>query len=144
MINIKSTIIVLFVILTFSGCKKSEESWSFCEGCNLNEWVGTYEGTGTYFKEANMFNDYDVPTTITIENPEGNLLSSIVIAGDYLNLGFESNKSDDHYYYSIAGSVKTLHLSLSRKGNDLRLTGTAEEYKGNRVESISFEVFKLK
>ncbi len=140
--------IFLVVVILFSQCKKEDDDWAFCMDCNNEQWVGSYEGAGVYYSDNDGITDYDVPTTVTIESLSDVLLKTIVIAEDYFETSTIANKSDSNYYIEVPGSNRSLSLTLSKKGNEYKLSGTSRIYhqQGDSLftdRSISFDVYKI-
>ena len=149
MMNSKPVIIFLFVMLAFSGCKKEEESWTYCMGCELVAWVGNYDGTGEYYNDNPPKTEIDVPVLVSIENNSGSTLKTTVTVVDKFDATFTSSKNNNNYYYTVPESDVSLSLNLSKRSSDFKLTGTVKIYKGtsNPIivdQSISFVVYKLK
>jgi len=137
------------VILTFSGCKKKEESWIYCVDCELVEWAGNYDGTGEYYNDNPPKTEVDVPVLVSIENSSGSILKTTVTVVDKFDATFTSSKNDDNYYYTVPGSDKSLSLNLSKRSSDFKLTGTVKIYRSKSDsiivdKSISFVVYKQK
>ena len=140
--------ILLGSILLFSQCKKEDDDWVFCMDCNNEQWVGSYEGTGVYYSDNDGKTDYDVPTTVTIESLSDVLLKTAVVAEDYFETSIIADKSDNYYYFEVPGSNRSLSLTLSKKGNEYKLSGTSKIYhqQGDSLftdRSISFDVYKI-
>jgi len=135
-------------VLLFSQCKKDEEGWVFCVGCELSSWVGVYSGTGVYYTDNNGGKTvFDVPTTVTIENTDGTTLKTKVVAEDFFTINFTVDKNDNEFNIEIPGSNQSLSLTLSKRGSDYKLSGTAKDYRIQAdtvytYNSISFDVFK--
>ncbi len=143
-------ILILFLgIILFSQCKKDEESWTYCVDCELNSWVGNYEGTGDYYSDSDGQTIMDVPTTVIIENTSGTILFTKVTAEELFYTTFTIDKTDNEYIIEQPGSSRSLSLTLSEKGSEYKLSGTARLYHQQSDtlfidHSISFDVFKSK
>ena len=145
--KLKIVLFILMGILLFSQCKKDEEDWVFCIDCDLNSWVGNYEGSGVYYSDIDGKTDFDVQTNITVENISGTILKTTVTAGDYFTSSTTASKDNSDYFFEVPGSNGSLSLTLSKKGNEYKLTGTSKQYHYQSDtlftdHSISFDVFK--
>lgn len=135
-------------VLLFSQCKKDEEDWVFCVDCDLSSWVGVYNGSGVYYTDYDGGSSaLDVPVVVTIENSSGTILKTNVTAEDFFTISFIVDKTDNEYIIELPGSSSSLSLTLSKRGNDYKLSGTAKSYhhQGDSLfiyNSISFDVFK--
>ncbi len=144
------TLIVFFAItLVFHGaCKKENSpSWTFCDDCSLDEWVGDYEGAGDYYNGTSDETELGVPTIVKIENTSGDILRTTVTVVDRFTTSFTSSKNNNDHYYSVPGSDKSLDLSLSKNGDEYKLSGTVKLFHFNKDtlvvdQSISFDAFK--
>lgn len=143
-------ILLLFILGTlFSQCKKDEEDWTYCLDCEPAEWVGYYEGTGNYYRESDSTNIMDVPTEITIDSISEIKLRVTIVADKYFSSTTMIYKDNNDYYVEVAGSSKSLSLSLSKRGNEYKLSGTSKRYHYEHDtiliidQSHSFETFKV-
>lgn len=147
--KLKIILPLLIGILLFSQCKKEEESWNFCVDCELGSWIGTFEGNGDYYRESDSSCAMDVPTVITIENTSGTMLEVVVVGDKHFSSSTMINKTDNDYFVELAGSNSSLSLTLSKKDNDYKLTGTAKKYhyQGDTLliidHSLSYETIKV-
>ncbi len=86
-------------------------------------------------------------SNFTIENTIDTTLITKVIAEDYFLTTFTVYKTNDEYIIELPGSGKSLSLTLSKKGNEYKLSGTAKVYHYPMDtlftdHSISFDVYK--
>jgi len=148
MLKFHKVFILFVVVVLFSQCKKEDDNWAFCIDCNNEQWVGNYEGAGVYYSDNDGKTIYDVPTTVTIESLSDVLLKTTVVAEDYFEMSTIVSKADDFYYIEVPGSNGSLSLTLSKRGNDYKLSGTSKIYhqQGDSLftdRSVSFDVFKI-
>jgi len=148
--KLKIILFLLAGVLLFSQCKKDEDNWVHCIDCELSSWVGNFEGWGDYYSDDDStITIIDVPTTVSIENTDETNLIITVSATDNFSTNFFLNKTNNDYYIEIPGSGKSLSLTLSKKGNDYKIGGTAKQYHyiNDTIlyldHSISFEVIKI-
>jgi len=148
--KLKILLILLGSILLFSQCKKNEDEWVLCADCGLSSWVGTYEGYGDYYSDDDStITVIDVPTTVFIENTYESYLKITVSAQDEFMINYFLSMSDTNYTIVLPGSNKSLDLTISRRGNEYKLAGTAKNYHyiADTIlyldNSISFETFKI-
>ena len=140
--------IISLMLLIFGACKKNESpTWTFCTNCTLDEWTGSYSGEGDYYNGTADKTELNIPTLVVIENLSGNVLKTTITAEDRLSTSFISTKDDNNHYYSIAGSGKSMDLSLSIKGSEFKLSGTVKLYHINKDtvvidQSISFDTYR--
>ncbi len=123
-------IVLLFSILIIdTGCNKNDDdSWTFCEGCAIEKWVGLYDGSGDFFNYNNDEMSNAIPTTVDITNTSDNILKISVVSEDYYSGSFNKIKDDDSYNIEIPGSSQSLSLSLSQKSDACKVTGTIKRY----------------
>ena len=146
-IRLKIALVLLMVSLLFSQCKKEDEEWTFCIDCELSSWVGNFEGSGVYYSDTDGQTVMDVPTIVTIENSSGTILKTTVDSEDHFSTTFFVNKTNNDYFVEMPGSNSSLSLTLSKKGSEYKLSGTAKlyHYQSDTLftdHSISFDVFK--
>ena len=148
-IRFKIALFLLIVSLLFSQCKKDEEEWIYCIGCDIGEWVGYYEGTGNYYRESDSSYVMDVPTEITIDSVSETMLKATVVGDKYFSSTTMIYKNNNDFFVEIAGSNKSISLTLSRRGNEHKLTGTSKayHYENDTIliidQSLSYETFKI-
>jgi len=142
-------LILMGTILLFSQCKKEEENWTPCTDCELEVWVGTFDGSGVYYQEVDSTSKIDVATKVIIENTNNTMLKVNVNSDNlYSSISFV-NKNNNLSYIELAGSNSSLSLTLTKKDNDYRLSGTSKKYHydGDTLlvidYSLSFEVLKV-
>lgn len=143
----KGILLLLFVTISLMGCKKDNNSWLFCDGCTLDEWVGNYSGKGDYYSDSNGETQHETPITLTLENPSGRVIKTTVVVEDKFSTSFTTTKSDDDYFIEVPGSSKSLSLTLSKRDSEYKLSGTVKlfHYEKDTIvidHSISFESFK--
>ncbi len=139
------------LVLSQWGCKKdSSPNWIYCQECGADQWVGTYQGLGDYYKNSDTSNVVNIETQMEIENLYENVLSISVVAQDVYQTSFTASKDDNEYFINIPGSSKSLYLTLSQNGNQNRITGVTKVYHWEYVpdtilvidHSLGFEVIK--
>jgi len=133
--------------MIFAGCKKEEDQWLFCEGCDISAWVGEYSGTGDYYADGAIETEFDVPIMLSIENTSGNVLKTSVVVEERFSTSFIYTKNDNDYFIEVPGSSKSLSLTLKKRDSDYKLSGTVKMYhyfKDSIIidHSISFESYK--
>jgi len=143
-INMAGVLVVLILIV---GCKKKEPGWLYCDDCDLSTWEGSYEGEGDYYNGSTEQTTLNLSTSVQIDNISGNVLKTKIVVEDKMSTSFTSSKNDTEYYYDVAGSNKSLAITLSTKGQDTKLSGTVKlfHYQKDTLvvdQSISFEVYK--
>jgi len=146
-------LIVLLILvasfLLFSQCKKDEENWASCSDCELKVWVGTFNGNGVYYQEVDSTSKIDVATNVIIENTNNTMLKVFVESDNLYSSTTFVNKNDNLSYIELAGSSSSLSLTLTKKDNDYRLSGTSKKYhyEGDTLliidYSLSFDVIKV-
>lgn len=148
MVNKLKILLFIFIgVLFLAQCNKNEEEWSFCNECELNSWVGDYDGTGDYYSDIDGKTVFEVPTMVTIENTSGFVLKITVTAVEYFTTTVTTSKNDNNYFFEVPGSNSSLSLTLSKKGDEYKLSGTSKQYhnEGDTLfvdNSISFDVYR--
>ena len=133
-----SVLIFLSGVLIFTQCKKETEDWVFCN-CGIDFWVGEYEGNGNYYKDEEVDAE-TVNVQINIEQFSPKNLTIGVIAPEAYSQTFYGIKDDSTYYLTINGSNKSLIMNLKKKGNELKLIGTAKNFHWETNEDSTFLV----
>ena len=133
-----SILIFLSGVLLFMHCKKETEDWVFCN-CGIDSWVGEYEGNGNYYKDEEVDAE-TVNVQINIEQFSSKNLTISVIAPEAYSQTFYGIKDDSTYYLTINGSSKSLIMNLKKKGNELKLIGTAKNFHWETNEDSTFLV----
>ena len=144
-------LIAISFVFLFSQCKKEEtSSWSPCVNCDISAWEGTFDGTGVYFQELDSTSQNDVATTVSIENTSGTMLKVKIDSDNLFSSTTMVSKTDNSNVIALAGSNSSISLTLTKKDNDLRISGTSKKYHLNIDTvlvidySLSFDVIKLK
>jgi hypothetical protein len=148
MIKPKLILFIITGLLLFSQCKKDNENWTYCVDCDINSWVGSYEGTGVYYSDVDGKTVNDIPTLVTIDSSSATILKTIITVENHFSTLFTINKTNDDYYVNVPGSSQSLALTLSKKGISYKLSGTVKifHYQADTLftdHSISFETFKI-
>ena len=141
---------VFFFLLLFliASCSKPDEpDWTFCDGCPNSEWAGVYEGTGAYYSKFHPDKTENIPVTITITEQQDYRIGIVVKSPNKFYASFNGVKDDTEYYFDMAGTEKSIHLSLYKKENEYKLTGNTKKYvtENDTVkvnQSVSFEILK--
>tara|TARA_Y100000385_G_C13108792_1_gene650489 strand:- start:7989 stop:8480 length:492 start_codon:yes stop_codon:yes gene_type:complete len=147
-IRFSFVIFIYSFLTTLSSCQKeTTDNWSFCAECDISEWVGEYAGQGDYYSGTLDETEYNVPVSISIENPSGQVLKIIVDAENKISTTFTSTKNNNTYYCRVNGSNKSLDINLSKDNLNYKLSGTIKLYHyDNDImvidQSISFDLFK--
>lgn len=138
-----------FFIFFFQDCKKSDENFSYCEGCFLSAWEGYFEGTGTYFTANTGETFENIEVEVNIDNTYDSILAINVKASAYISENFTVSKNDQKYYMNIGTGARTLDLGLKKKGNEYKIDGTLKLNSWNKIDStwsvnksLTFEAFK--
>lgn len=133
-----SILIFLSVVLLFMQCKKETEDWVFCN-CGIDSWVGGYTGNGNYYQDEEVDTE-TVSVQVNIEQFSSKNLTISVIAPDVYSQTFYGIKDDSTYYLTINGSSKSLIMNLKKKGNELKLIGTAKNFHWETTDDSTFLV----
>jgi len=145
----KKIIVFFFTLFFFVSCGKhvDEPDWNFCNSCANSEWAGVYEGTGTFFSKNNPDKTEDIPITVTITEQQNFRLGIVIKSPNKFYASFNRVKDDAEYFFDMAGTEKSIHLSLYKKEADYKLTGNTKTYVTindtvyvNR--SVSFKILK--
>lgn len=141
---------LVLVMLLFSSCKKDEEEWVWCTDCSLESIAGQYTGTGTYenYDNEQLLTGQTVNLTLKDEG-NGNIRVEVGITNLFF-MGMNSTYTGT-YYIALGSNTQDVNLTLWRKGNKLKITGTAIYYEGTiwvdgqeirkTVYFVDFEVF---
>ncbi|MDP2723698.1 MAG: hypothetical protein Q8O72_13160 [Bacteroidales bacterium] len=122
-------VISSLLVLSQWGCKKdSSPNWIYCQECGADQWVGTYNGKGDYYKNSDSSNVVNIETRLEIEKLYGNVLSISVVAQDVYQTSFTASKDDNEYFINMPGSGKSLYLTLTQSGDQYRVTGVTKVY----------------
>ena len=146
----KQSLIILaaLCIFLFSQCKKETEDFVYCGQCSIEEWKGNFVGNGTHFKSSTGTTTEDVEVVVNINITSESKLSINVLSPNLLSENFFGSKENDEHYIQFAGSSKSLDLSLYKKGEEYKITGTVKILKspgsdGSSIdETLTFRVFK--
>ena len=147
-IRFSFVIFIYSFLATLSSCQKeSTDNWSFCAECDISEWVGEFVGVGDYYSGSLDETEYDVPVSISIENPSGKVLKIIAVVENKISTTFTSTKNDNTYYFRINGSSKSIDINLSKNNNNYKLSGTIKLFHFENdilkiEQSISFDIFR--
>ena len=139
---------VLLVLIFTSSCNKQNETeWNYCTGCTNNTWEGEYEGSGAYHTINNPEETYEIDVIVTINDLSENQLKIVVSSPNKFYASFTGEKNNSDYYFDLAGTEKSIHLTLYEKDSEYKLTGVAKTFtyrNGTLVleKSVSFEAFK--
>jgi len=133
-----SVLILLSGVLLFMQCKKETEDWVFCN-CGIDSWVGEYDGNGNYYEDEEVDAE-TVSVQVNIEQFSPKNLTISVIATDVYSQTFYGIKDDSTYYLTINGSNKSLIMNLKKKGNELKLIGTAKNFHWETNDDSTFLV----
>jgi len=137
-----------FLFLIFTSCNKTEESdWTYCNDCNVEAWIGTYHGDGTYYAGNNPNVTTDVSIDFSIRELYNQKWKIVVSSENIFIITFIGDMVDTGYYYEQAGSSKSIHLTLYEKDGNYKISGSAKTYDATEdsvilVKSVSFDVFK--
>ena len=112
----------------FQHCKKPTEDWTFCDGCEIDSWVGNYTGTGSYYQDVGNEIIDGVDVLLEIENPSANQFNIKLLAPDYYSQSFFTSKNDSNYYFGIEGATSSIQINLYKKGSDFKVSGVAKKY----------------
>jgi hypothetical protein len=139
---------VLFVLLLVSCNKNDEPQWHYCNKCTVTEWLGDYKGEGTFYSGYNPNETKDVEIDLSINILYDNKWKIIVSSEENFIISFIGNTVDSSYYYSQAGSTKSINLTLYEMEGDYKITGNAKTYQITSdstilKKSVSFNVIKL-
>ncbi len=115
MIKPKLILFIITGLLLFSQCKKDNENWTYCVDCDINSWVGSYEGTGVYYSDVDGKTVNDIPTLVTIDSSSATILKTIITVENHFSTLFTINKTNDDYYVNVPGSSQSLALTLSKR-----------------------------
>ncbi len=150
-----SILVLLFLFIHLSsGCEKeSEPSWEFCYGCELTAWEGQYSGDGQFALGVDSAVSEAVEVQLIINNTYDSQLEIKLSSPGVYNENFYGNKEDTKYYFTLAGTSKSIQLNLYQKEVEYRITGVSQKYHleydpvtGEDVrvvdKTLSFEVFK--
>jgi len=141
---------LLLVMLVITSCKKDEEEWVWCTDCSLESIAGQYTGTGTYenYDNEQLLTGQTVNLTLKDEG-NGNIRVEVGITNLFF-MGMNSTYAGT-YYIALGSNTQDVNLTLWRKGNKLKITGTAIYYEGTiwvdgqeirkTVYFVDFEVF---
>jgi len=141
---------LLLVMLVITSCKKDEEEWVWCTDCSLESIAGQYTGTGTYenYDNEQLLTGQTVNLTLKDEG-NGNIRVEVGITNLFF-MGMNSTYTGT-YYIALGSNTQDVNLTLWRKGNQLKITGTAIYYEGTiwvdgqeirkTVYFVDFEVF---
>jgi hypothetical protein len=141
---------LLLVMLVITSCKKDEEEWVWCTDCSLESIAGQYTGTGTYenYDNEQLLTGQTVNLTLKDEG-NGNIRVEVGITNLFF-MGMNSTYTGT-YYIALGSNTQDVNLTLWRKGNKLKITGTAIYYEGTiwvdgqeirkTVYFVDFEVF---
>lgn len=149
MTKLYKIITLLIVVLLMSNCKKEEDNWTACIDCEFDSWVGTYEGNGVYYRDSDSSSVIDVPTIITVEAYSEKDLKVVIDGDDLYSLSKILYKPNNDYFIEVAGSSSSISLTLYKKDNSYKLSGTAKNYHYNSDtvlvidQSFSYETFKV-
>jgi len=143
------TTILLFSVFFFQDCNKSNDNFSYCDGCFLSAWDGYFQGSGTYFT-ANTGDTFEnVEVEVNIDNTYDSTLAINVKASTYISENFTVTKQNQKYYMNIGTGARTLDLGLKKNGNEYKIDGTLKLNSWSKIdstwsvnESLTFEVFK--
>ncbi len=145
----KKIFVLFFTIISFTSCNKNDSApdWTFCDGCPNSEWAGVYEGTGAYYSKFHPDKTENIPVIITITEQQDYRIGIVVKSPNKFYASFNGVKDDTEYYFDMAGTEKSIHLSLYKKENDYKLTGNTKKYvtENDTVkvnQSVSFEILK--
>lgn len=133
-----SILIFLSGVLLFTQCKKETEDWVFCN-CGIDSWVGEYAGNGNYYKDEEVDAE-TVSVQVNIEQFSPKNLTISVISPEKYSETFYGIKDDSTYYLMINGSSKSLIMNLKKKGNELKLIGTAKNFHWETNDDSTFLV----
>ena len=136
--KITSILLILFIVSVFMQCKKETEDWVFCN-CGIDSWVGEYAGNGNYYKDEEVDAE-TVNVQVNIEQISSKNLTISVIAPEAYSQTFYGIKDDSTYYLTINGSNKSLIMNLKKKGNELKLIGTAKNFHWETNDDSTFLV----
>jgi len=143
--------LVVFSMLIFDieGCKKDvdEEDWRACYNCSFSAWIGSFEGTASYYNGASNSNTDNLQVTVDVmETGENYLTISVQVPNNYY--ATNSGELTGGYYVNMAGSGNSLSASLYKKDNQIKISGSAKiyHYKVDEIiidKVVSFDAVKV-
>lgn len=126
--------------------ENDDGGWSVCSDCTIDSWIGTFEGTATFFDGSNLSTEDGLEMTIRFEETGADYLTAYIITPNYYSTTL-SGELNTGYSVSFAGSGASLSATLYKKEGMLKITGTSKKfhYKIDNLvidESITFESIK--
>jgi hypothetical protein len=120
---------VVLVMLMLSSCKKDKEGWEWCTDCTPEGIAGQYSGTGTYenYDNQQVLTGQTVNLTLKDEG-NGNIRVEVGITNLFF-MGMNGTYTGT-YYITLGSNTQDLNLTLWKKGNQLKVTGTALYFNG--------------
>ncbi len=144
----KRVIFSILMIWLFSGCNKTEETeWTFCDACTHVDWIGSYQGEGSFYAGYNPEETKEVPVNLAVSVIDDDRWKIKISSEDLFVISFIGDKVDTGCFYDQVGSSKSVHLTLYQKEGKYKISGNAKTYDITEdslilEKSVSFEVFK--
>ena len=145
----RALFLIGILMLLGSSCNKDDDpGWLYCDECSTQDWYGNYSGDGSLYVWYNPDETSNVVVDVSIEPLYENTWKIVVSSEDNFILSFMGKEVDTGCFFDMAGTGKSIHLTLFNKEGEYKISGSAKSYDntGDSVilnKSVSFEVFKL-